>query len=160
SSVAECRNPSRWSAGRVSSRDQVMLIATPNSFERPVIARNGNSATSAGPGVAAISLVISTIPRTVVIAVVLAVAHTHATNRGINSHLCGRRYHRRGDCNTCSRQQTNQNRAHVPPLRKVVNDYVSSEKKFRPNSRNIVMSYPEWLASTLRIPRRYSAPVL
>src|SRR5262245_65506252 len=77
--------------------DQECLVATPNSFERSVIASNGDSATSASSGVAAISFVISTVPRTVVVTVVVAVAHTHATNRGINSYLCGRRYHRRGD---------------------------------------------------------------
>jgi hypothetical protein len=56
---------------------------------------------------------VATVPRTIVVAVVVVtVAECHAPNGGINSDLCGRGTNRHGDCDTGSRQQTKHNGAH------------------------------------------------
>jgi hypothetical protein len=80
------------------------LVAAPDSFERSVIAGDGDGAASAMTGVA-------TVPRTVVVAVTV-VPHSHTANGGIDSYLCGSGNNRRGDSDSANGQQTKQHLAH------------------------------------------------
>jgi hypothetical protein len=95
----------------------VYLAAAPNSFERSVVASDGDSAASASTGVAPVA-------GTVVVAVVVALPNRHTANRCIDINLCGCGNDRRRDCDSANRQQAKQYSAHGITFLVLLNVYV------------------------------------